>query len=154
MAVWLSAEAVPIRGLRIRSSDLGGPFKGWLVVSKRLGPLPRRRGAGGGEAPWAAAVAGRAVGCCRWRGRSLCQPARGYSRMSQHSQAATLCIPGCNPMYPRLQPYVSRVNRLEGTRPPRCRPAYRGRIEGSTGSRPTAGAATCGPPHCAGAARC
>ena len=24
------------------------------------------------------------------------------------SQAATLCLPGCNPMYPRLQPYVSR----------------------------------------------
>ena len=25
------------------------------------------------------------------------------------SQAATLCIPGCNPMYPRLQPYVSQL---------------------------------------------
>ena len=31
-------------GLGRRSAALGGPLEGWQVASKRLGPLPRRRG--------------------------------------------------------------------------------------------------------------
>ena len=27
----------------------------------------------------------------------------------RHNKAATPSVPGCNPMYPRLQPYVSQV---------------------------------------------
>ena len=38
-----TARPVPVRGLRRRSSALGGPLEGWLVASKRLGPLPRMR---------------------------------------------------------------------------------------------------------------
>ena len=29
--------------------------------------------------------------------------------LSDSWDPATLCIPGCNPMYPRLQPYVSQA---------------------------------------------
>ena len=37
---------------------MGGPLKGWLMASKRLGPLPRiLRGS-----PWAVAVAGEGRG--------------------------------------------------------------------------------------------
>ena len=48
-----TARPVPVRGLQRRSSALGGPLEGWLVASKRLGPLPRMtwaalgRGCGG-----------------------------------------------------------------------------------------------------------
>ena len=63
-------RAVPASGLGRRSAALGGPLEGWLVASKRLGALPRISGA-----PWAVAVAGRAVGRCRCRGRPSSQPA-------------------------------------------------------------------------------
>ena len=54
-----------------RSAALVGPLEGWRVASKRLGPLPRRRG----STLWPMAVAGVATWCCRWRGRPPCQPA-------------------------------------------------------------------------------
>ena len=37
-------ELVPASGLGRRSSASGRPLEGWRVASKRLGPLPRRRG--------------------------------------------------------------------------------------------------------------
>ena len=57
-------RGVPESGSRRRSSALGGPWKGWPVTSMRLGPLRRIHG---GDSP--VAVAGRAVGRCRGRGR-------------------------------------------------------------------------------------
>ena len=65
-----AAEHVPVSGLGRRSAALGGPLEGWRVASKRLGPLPRRRGSalaigcgGGGRVvlplPRAAAVSTR-----------------------------------------------------------------------------------------------
>ena len=44
-------------------------------------------------------------------------PAACKSRLQPYvSRAATVCIPGCNPMYPGLQPYVSRrLEVLEGS---------------------------------------
>ena len=39
-----AAEHVPVSGLARRSAALRGPLEGWRVASKRLGPLPRRRG--------------------------------------------------------------------------------------------------------------
>ena len=38
-----TARPVPVRGLGRRSAALGGPLEGWLVASKRLGPLPRMK---------------------------------------------------------------------------------------------------------------
>ena len=88
----------PVRGLARRSSALGGRLEGWWVASKGLAALPRTKGT-----PGPMAVAGRAVGRCRCRGRPPCQPARGYGAEE---------VPGCNPMYPRLQPYVSQAATL------------------------------------------
>ena len=53
-----------------RSAALVGRLEGWRVASKRLEELPRIE-----RAPWAVAVAGRAVGHCRCRGRPSSQPA-------------------------------------------------------------------------------
>ena len=38
------AQRVPVSGLGRRSAALGGPLEGWLVASKGLTALPRRRG--------------------------------------------------------------------------------------------------------------
>ena len=38
------ARRVPVSGLGRRSAALGGSLGGWRVASKRVGPLPRRRG--------------------------------------------------------------------------------------------------------------
>ena len=70
--------AVPVRGLGRRSSVSVGPLEGWLMASKRLGPLPRIR--------WAALGRGcgreGGVGRCRWRGRPSSQPASAYGLAS------------------------------------------------------------------------
>ena len=71
------ARGAPVRGSGRRSAALRGPLEGWLVASKGLAALPRRRGA-----TWPMAVAGVAVGRCRWRARPPCQPARGVRARS------------------------------------------------------------------------
>ena len=65
---------------------MGEALEGWLVASKRLGPLPRMKG----SALWAVAVAGRAVGRCRCRGRPLCQPATVLRRSVERLWLAIL----------------------------------------------------------------
>ena len=62
--------------LSIRKKNKLPPFFSWRAggwLQRGWGHCP-----GGGEAPWPMAVAGVAVGRCRWRGRPPCQPARGY----------------------------------------------------------------------------
>ena len=67
------------------------------MASKWLGPLPRRR-----EAPWPMAVAGVVVVVL-----PLARAAAVSTGLRVHAE-----VPGCNPMYPRLQPYVSQAATL------------------------------------------
>ena len=67
------------------------------MASKRLGPLPRTRGSA------------LAHGCGRG-GRVVLPLARAAAvstGLRVHAE-----VPGCNPMYPRLQPYVSQAATL------------------------------------------
>ena len=64
--------------------------------------LPLRRRDGAKEGFGLRVASGALAGCTAW---STIYPIDVLRWLQPYvSQAAALCIPGCNPMYPRLQP--------------------------------------------------
>ena len=95
-----------------------------LVVSAFVRAVPRAvpLPAAGHVAAAAASVEGLAPAACR--AARLLPALRQLPLVGRHvreSKAATLRIPGCNPTYPRLQPYASQAAtlRISG-----CNPAH------------------------------